>query len=50
MDNMDINKLLSVLSKMDKSELEKNIYRAQQILNQSDIKSNFNQNSNHENK
>ena len=29
--NMDLNKLLSVLSKMDKSELEKNLYRAQQI-------------------
>lgn len=35
---MDINQLLSMLSKMDKSELEKNIYRAQQILNNSDIK------------
>ena len=35
---MDINKLLSVLSKMDKAELEKNLYRAQQILNNSDIK------------
>ena len=34
---MDINKILSMLSKMDKAELEKNIYRAQQILNQSDI-------------
>ena len=41
MDNMDINKLLSVISKMDKSELEKNIYRAQQILNNSDIKKNM---------
>lgn len=39
--NMDINKLLSVLSKMDKAELEKNIYRAQQILNNSDIKKEF---------
>lgn len=38
---MDINQLLSMLSKMDKSELEKNIYRAQQILNNSDIKKNF---------
>lgn len=35
---MDINKLLSLLSKMDKTELEKNLYRAQQILNNSDIK------------
>ncbi len=41
MDNMDINKLLSAISKMDKSELEKNIYRAQQILNNSDIKKNM---------
>ncbi len=39
--NMDLNKLLSVLSKMDKSELEKNLYRAQQILNNSDIKKNI---------
>ncbi len=41
MDNMDINKLLSAISKMDKAELEKNIYRAQQILNNSDIKKNL---------
>ena len=40
--NMDINKLLSMLSKMDKAELEKNIYKAQQILNNSDIKKDFN--------
>ena len=39
--NLDINQLLSMLSKMDKSELEKNISRAQQILNQSDIKKNL---------
>ncbi len=38
---MDINKLLSAISKMDKAELEKNIYRAQQILNNSDIKKNL---------
>ena len=41
MDNMDINKFLSAISKMDKAELEKNIYRAQQILNNSDIKKNL---------
>jgi len=35
---MDINKLLSAISKMDKEELEKNIYKAQQILENSDIK------------
>lgn len=38
---MDINQLLSAISKMDKAELEKNIYRAQQILNNSDIKKNI---------
>lgn len=38
---MDINQLLSMISKMDKKELEQNIYRAQQILNNSDIKKNF---------
>ncbi len=41
MNNMDINKLLSVISKMDKAELEKNIYRAQQILKSSDIPKNL---------
>lgn len=41
MNNMDINKLLSVISKMDKEELEKNIYKAQQILENSDIKKNL---------
>ena len=40
--NIDINQLLSLISKMDKKELEQNIYRAQQILNNSDIKKNFN--------
>jgi len=39
---MDINQLLSIISKMDKAELEKNIYKAQQILNNSDIKKDFN--------
>jgi len=41
LNNMDINKLLSVISKMDKEELEKNIYKAQQILQSSDIKKNI---------
>lgn len=41
---MDINKLLSVISKMDKEELEKNIYKAQQILENSDIKKNLENN------
>ena len=35
---MDINKLLSTISKMDKEELEKNIYKAQQRLENSGIK------------
>ena len=43
---MDINKLLAMLAKMDKSELEKNIYRAQQILDNSDIKKNLNNTKN----
>ena len=38
MDNMDINKILATISKMDKEELEKNIYKAQQILENSSIK------------
>lgn len=37
MNNMDINKLLAAISKMDKEELEKNIYKAQQILESSNI-------------
>lgn len=44
MNNMDINKLLSAISKMDKEELEKNIYKAQQILQNSDIKKNVDDN------
>lgn len=42
MDNMDINKLLAAISKMDKEELEKNIYKAQQILENSNIKKDLN--------
>ncbi len=38
MNNMDINKLLAAISKMDKQELEKNIYKAQKILENSNIK------------
>ena len=37
MNNMDINKLLAAISKMDKEELEKNIYKAQKILEQSNL-------------
>lgn len=32
MDNLDLNKLLSIISKMDKKELEENITKAKQIL------------------
>lgn len=41
MNNMDINKILSAISKMDKAELEKNLYKAQQILENSDLKKDF---------
>ena len=37
MNNLDINQLLAMISKMDKEELEKNIIKAQQILNNSNI-------------
>lgn len=37
MNNLDINQLLEMVSKMDKDELEKNINKAQQILNDSNI-------------
>ncbi len=42
MNNMDINKLLETISKMDKEELTKNIYKAQQILENSNIQKNIN--------
>lgn len=41
MNNMDINKLLAAISKMDKEELEKNIYKAQAILENSNLKNEF---------
>lgn len=41
LNNMDINKLLAAISKMDKEELEKNIYKAQTILENSNLKNNF---------
>lgn len=40
MDNMDINKILAAISKMDKVELEKNLQKAQQILENSNFKKN----------
>lgn len=48
---MDINKLLTAISKMDKEELEKNIYKAQKILENSNLSSEFkNSNSNNDKK
>lgn len=38
MNNMDIDKLLSAISKMDKEELERNLYKAQKILENSNLK------------
>ena len=35
MDNIDLNKMLEMLSKMDKNELEENLKQAQNILNNS---------------
>lgn len=43
---MDINKLLAAISKMDKEELEKNIYKAQTILENSNLKNNFDKGDN----
>lgn len=45
LNNMDINKLLAAISKMDKEELEKNIYKAQQILENSNIKKDIDKNN-----
>lgn len=36
MDNFDMSKLMSMLSKMDKKDLEKGIAEASQILNSKD--------------
>lgn len=38
MQNMDLNKLLDMIAKMDKDELEKNLNKAQEILKNSDFK------------
>ena len=45
MNNLDLNKILNIISKMDKKELEENISKAQSILNNS----NFNNNNNNSN-
>ncbi len=39
---MDINKLLSMISQMDKEELEKNIHKAQSILENSNFNKDIN--------
>lgn len=41
MNNMDINSLLNMISKMDKEELEKNISKAQAILENSNLNNNM---------
>ena len=51
MNNFDLNKLLSIISKMDKKELEKNISKAKSIIDNNPNLSNlanpdFNSNSN----
>lgn len=38
MNNMDLNQMLEKLAKMDKTELEKNLKIAQQILNNNNKK------------
>ena len=38
MKNSDINKIIDMISKMDKDELEKNLNKAQEILKNSDFK------------
>lgn len=36
-DKLDLNQLLSVIAKMDKNELEKNLSKAQEMLKNSNI-------------
>lgn len=42
MNNFDLNKILSIISKMDKTELEENIFKAKSILEKSDNLKNLN--------
>ena len=42
MNNFDLNKILSIISKMDKTELEENIFKAKSILEKSDYLKNLN--------
>ena len=41
MNNLDLNKILDIISKMDKKELEENISKAKSILNNTDNLNNF---------
>ena len=41
MNNMDINSLLNMISKMDKEELVKNISKAQAIIENSNVNKNM---------
>lgn len=38
MNSNDINKIIDMISKMDKEELEKNLSKAQEILKNTDFK------------
>lgn len=38
MQNSDINKLIDMISKMDKKELETNLKKAEEILKKTDLK------------
>ncbi len=44
MDNFNLNEILSKLSKMDKQELEENLKKAKNILDNSNINMNNNDN------
>ena len=46
---MDINKLLAAISKMDKEELEKNIQKAQTILENTNLANSLKNNDKDEN-
>lgn len=48
--NVDMSKLLEILSKMDKKELEAGIAKANQILKNNNQNNNLNKNSQNNNK
>lgn len=45
MNNLDFNKILDIISKMDKDELEENISKAKAILDSTNNKSSQNNNN-----